>query len=430
MCLVVGVVTVLAATGSKAKQVVLKTFTKEFVMHATAPSAFPGHPYVQPMGASSAAPTSWLSAPLLVHSRVASFNRSLGCIKQGAPLGDRLPMYGSGWQRGCRLFCTNSFNPTLMASTTNHTASEQALLHVVAQTKLFLAVPRVRRLVAISLMGDSVGDQDINDISIPEDLRLFVDKILSDLPQINLMQGLSEEARVVKSEPSSLKNIHIDLRAERVWYLATLDACVGTSHQNYRKALGYIVVVLAHAIMRCLPAAVSQSAAGSLPASLSAWETRTRGQARDWFEEKLTGGCCIDVTESPSTLRHKDVPVPENCILQQISQVYARAAVQGGFHIWYLESVHCDSPDLFASVVAATTPDDWAAILQSIEEHIVTTSPEFTDSLVVPPVSIVVSDPAPRCEVLLYSEASRRPDLEAYLRWRELAETDSDSESH
>ncbi|KAJ7117555.1 hypothetical protein C8R44DRAFT_738454 [Mycena epipterygia] len=323
-----------------------------------------------------------------------------------------------------------------MASKTGPTASEQALLHVVAQTKLFLAVPRVRRLVAISLMGDSVGDQDINDISISEDLRLYVDKILSDLPQINLVQGLSEEARVVKSEagpgstPTSNSGQRYGEKHRRIWYLATLGARMGTSHQNYRKALGYIVVVLGHEIMRCLPTAVSQSATGSLPTSLSTWETRTRGQARDWFEEKLTGGCFIDVREKPGTFRHKDVPVPENCILQQISQVYARAAVQGGFHVWYLESVHCDSPDLFASVVAATTPDDWTAILQSIEEHITTTSPEFTDSPIVPPVSIVMSNPTRRCEVLLYSEASSRPDLEAYLKWRELAETDFDSESH
>ncbi|KAJ7117526.1 hypothetical protein C8R44DRAFT_738422 [Mycena epipterygia] len=146
------------------------------------------------------------------------------------------------------------------------------------------------------------------------------------------------------SGPTSLKNIQINLGVE-VWYLVTVGTCRGTSGPHYRRAPAYTVIVLGHEIMHCLVANRGVRIRRLAPhLSFNMGTVGERCEARDWVKEKLT---CSEVLQKPSSLGHIYVLVPANRILQ----MYARAAVQTGFHVWYLESIYSDARDLFASIV-------------------------------------------------------------------------------
>jgi hypothetical protein len=97
------------------------------------------------------------------------------------------------------------------------------LQNIVDKVALFFTVPRVLRLVAISLKKDvpcHVTPKAPESVNVTEDDLAFAKKALEGLPQLELVQGLSSEARVIRSAdptddtPTAVKPVRIQVRAE------------------------------------------------------------------------------------------------------------------------------------------------------------------------------------------------------------------------
>lgn len=157
------------------------------------------------------------------------------------------------------------------------TAFETRILQsVVDKVALIFRVPRIERLVAISLKRDTPSEliwQSPEDVVVSEEDIVFARKALEGLPRVELVEGLETEARVIRStnstdEPASYRPARIQLRAEvrtrlrfalvatdafeqRAYVLWTLAAL--SSEQNltpwYRQAQVWAIWVLTHEMM-------------------------------------------------------------------------------------------------------------------------------------------------------------------------------------
>ncbi|KAJ7146768.1 hypothetical protein C8R44DRAFT_18490 [Mycena epipterygia] len=244
------------------------------------------------------------------------------------------------------------------------TAYETKILQgVVNQVALVFRTPHVLRLVAISLKRDAdpIACQLPEDVVISEGDLAFARKALCGLPQLELVEQLGPEARVIRSTdeytgtPTSSKPVRIQMRAERAYVLWMLAALASEQSPAYRQAFAWAVWVLLHGMMhlvrerafsfawekvtpprlcsdnrpqtelwegapygilvasssRSLPSTPSKAAnpepaqsaslpARAQPASLPSTPIARalKGESGPWFEDQLTHGCSFEAHDS------------------------------------------------------------------------------------------------------------------------------------
>ncbi|KAJ6602414.1 hypothetical protein DFH09DRAFT_1068822 [Mycena vulgaris] len=310
------------------------------------------------------------------------------------------------------------------------------LRSVIAATQRLCAVPRIRRLMAISLMED-VPDGKEDDIDVPVELQERVASLISDMPQVYLVQGLEPEARVVKTadaggQPQSDRPRRIDLRAERVWFLATIGNRSGTQNPHYRRAFGWMVLVLTHEIMHLVRDRFFQHEwQQQSPPRL---KSVNRPQGQTWTgppPSPSPNALVASTLRSLPTTHSKTKAPPTSRSLPPspaaIHCVTARKVAQGGSLSWDLDSSDASSAELLGDTIDATTPQ-WVAILSRIGEQIATHPPTWSPPFAQPSHKEQgpTACPVPR-DVFLASEASQSPELARYVAWRDALEFYSQS---
>ncbi|KAJ6542001.1 hypothetical protein DFH09DRAFT_48463 [Mycena vulgaris] len=122
---------------------------------------------------------------------------------------------------------------------------------VCEQVRRFFEIPEVVRLVAIYLQHCDHHDMETVDTEVStEDLK-FAKECLHGLPpQVDLVEGLTAEARTVGSiEVGPGAPARIELRTERFYMLCTLGAALGPADVWYRIGFIWMVIVLCREVL-------------------------------------------------------------------------------------------------------------------------------------------------------------------------------------
>ncbi|KAJ7227383.1 hypothetical protein GGX14DRAFT_555936 [Mycena pura] len=129
----------------------------------------------------------------------------------------------------------------------------QILTSLVAQVHTFFQIPRIVRLVAISLQLDPSSEVDVDTTVVSSEEIAAAQTLLAMVPQIDLVEGLVPEGRVIKArDPSNNRPVRIDIRAERILSLCCIAAQLDDQYATntaYRRAFAWAFCVILHEVM-------------------------------------------------------------------------------------------------------------------------------------------------------------------------------------
>ncbi|KAJ7134304.1 hypothetical protein C8R44DRAFT_956017 [Mycena epipterygia] len=279
-------------------------------------------------------------------------------------------------------------------------AFEHAILQsVVDRVELVLRVPEIQRLCDD---GDLILGTNGEEEPVSDDALAF-----TGLPQVDIVEGLAVEGRVVGSPdvPETIK-LRIELKAQRFYHLCTLAATVGTDHPRYKTAFVWMILVLMQECMHLV-----QGPEEALT---------------------LTPKCVFAPVESVVTTlrRSPEVEVPTDVDLRDIILVCAKRKVpEGGALIWRLEG-YVHGPHLLDAFVDGTA-NDIARTLVQLRHHIRDEPGEHVDDGIWDATlsnMMLEKDDSDLVDVFDAHDADRFPEIAKVLRYRELHAADSDSD--
>ncbi|KAJ7227385.1 hypothetical protein GGX14DRAFT_555938 [Mycena pura] len=268
------------------------------------------------------------------------------------------------------------------------------LSSLVLQVNVFFKIPRIVRLVAISMQPQpqesTNQDVDLNSVAVSEEEIAAAQRLLAVVPQVDLVEGLVPEAQVVKTPdpspdaPSFNRPVRIHIRAERIYSLCTFAAHLGPGYESnptYRRGFSWGFCVLIREVMHHVcemafveawqkefpprlrsanypqveiwsgpPTPPRYSSSVYLPSGLPPttprrslahesplFSPRLKGEAGFWLEEKLFGGAYLVAQDSNVIPQHPLIEVPEDLKLCRISHIHAKTVYKKGYKIWTID---------------------------------------------------------------------------------------------
>ncbi|KAJ7782636.1 hypothetical protein B0H16DRAFT_1493816 [Mycena metata] len=282
--------------------------------------------------------------------------------------------------------CDDPVSPRRFAN-----AAEVIILRqILAQTRLLLDVPRVREAFALALKTD---------ILTPLDLEV-AERVLQVMPQLELTEGLLQEAIVVRSadynpnQPTSSSRIRIQLRAERlayIMYLVDLEKN-DVNAANLRRQIAFISWTLLHECMHLSrefafltaqektspprlrygnkfmadiwmppPSSSPSSELSSAPCK----DDRAKGESGYWLEARLTGGCSLEAV---------DTHIDGTNLMGITTVLAAKKLPQSQYYTWKISDAFTGIK-ILDDVATATTVAHMEIVIDAIHHRISTVPP-------------------------------------------------------
>ncbi|KAJ6496559.1 hypothetical protein C8R47DRAFT_1114582 [Mycena vitilis] len=352
-------------------------------------------------------------------------------------------------QKRFPIFPSNDFITSRRWTSEFETKVLQDVLNV---TKFLFATSTVHRLVAISLKADLDPydeELDVDSVALTDEDLNFAKTALESIPQLELVEGLHQEAIVVRSpdpttnHPTTARPVRIQLRAERAYVLWQLAARGMQATPIYQRTFSFMVWVILHEGMHLVreyafPTAQQKA---SLPRLRSSNKTvdvlwapadssnvsrfYNKGESGHWLEDHLTAGCSLEALDIPydePLLPVSAVPDEVQKKLKFIVTIKAsKARPENWYDTWKLSDAIAGIA-VMDPLATVSSVGDAAAVLAAILRHISTApfTPQRRQVAANSKSSDLSEDPAR--DVFDATDRDMFPHVDAYLRSRDIPE--------